>query len=54
VRALAARAETRPLAEWLSSCLRRDPRRRASATQLRAGLHRLAPSLSLLSWPLPR
>lgn len=54
VSALAARAETRPLADWLSSCLRRDPRRRASATQLRAGLQRLAPALAALPWPLAR
>jgi serine/threonine protein kinase len=53
VQALLARAETRSLAEWLASCLRRDPRKRATATQLRAALKQLAPHVSGAPWPLP-
>jgi eukaryotic-like serine/threonine-protein kinase len=52
VGSLADHAETRPLSAWLTSCLRRDPRQRASAAQLRARLSQLAPALSVLPWPL--
>ena len=52
VEALLSRAETRAFGEWLGSCLRQDPRKRASVPQLRSALKQLALSVSGLSWPL--
>ncbi|HEY0709379.1 MAG TPA: protein kinase, partial [Polyangia bacterium] len=42
-----------PLAQVLSAGLTRDPRRRASITQLREALKGMAPHLKKQGWPLP-
>lgn len=52
VQALSVRAETRSFGSWLVNCLRQDPRKRASASELRTALRPLVLSLSGLSWPL--
>ncbi|MEI7893105.1 MAG: serine/threonine-protein kinase [Myxococcales bacterium] len=52
VRDLAMRDEFAPLAELLFSTLRRDPRNRRSATEVRADLAKLAPALSRCRWPI--
>ena len=52
VEGLLARSETRAFGEWLRSCLRQDPRKRATVPQLRAALKQLALSVARLSWPV--
>jgi hypothetical protein len=47
-----ARGATNVYAQWLVSCLRQDPRQRASVSELRKLLPQVALSLSGLSWPL--
>jgi hypothetical protein len=49
---LAVLANYRPLVELLQHCLRRDPRQRWTATQLRAGLRAVASVMKDFSWPL--
>ncbi|MEJ7603764.1 MAG: protein kinase [Kofleriaceae bacterium] len=45
-------ARLRPLAELLRAAIARDPRRRLTITQLRAGFAAVAPDLRNLAWPL--
>lgn len=45
-------AETAPLAELLSSMLRRDPRHRPPVSDVRDALRSMATSLSAATWPL--
>jgi serine/threonine protein kinase len=40
------------VAKMIAACLRRDPRNRPSAAQLRPALARLLPQLSRIGWPL--
>ncbi len=47
-------ANFRPLVELLGHCLRRDPRQRWTATQLRAGLRAVAGVMKDFPWPLVR
>jgi len=41
------------LGKFIASCLRRDPRQRPTATQVRAGLVPLARKYNQVQWPLP-
>jgi serine/threonine protein kinase len=52
LKALAKRSETAPLAEMLFATLRRDPRDRPTAADVRKGLARLTPALARVPWPL--
>jgi hypothetical protein len=54
LKALAKRVEIAPLTELLFATLRRDPRDRPTAADVRKGLTRLTPALSRLPWPLGR
>lgn len=45
-------ANFRPLVELLNHCLRRDPRQRWTATQLRAGLRAVSSVMKDFAWPL--
>jgi serine/threonine protein kinase len=52
VKALLARPETAALGELLSLALRREPRQRATAKQLRERLRALRPKLGMSKWPI--
>lgn len=52
VAAMAEDEELAPLAQWLTECLRQDPRSRRSVTDLRTSLSDLAPKLESTAWPL--
>lgn len=52
LRRLAKHPGTGPLAEILSACLRRDPRQRPSAEQVRDELRRASRVVELPSWPV--
>ncbi|HEY6558994.1 MAG TPA: serine/threonine-protein kinase [Polyangiaceae bacterium] len=54
LRTFAERPECAPLAEVLAPCLRKDPRARPSAVQVRERLAALRAQYSELSWPLGR
>jgi serine/threonine protein kinase len=49
---LARAPQLAPLAQLLGAALAREPRRRPSATRLRAGFAAIAPDLHALAWPL--
>jgi serine/threonine protein kinase len=49
---LASGAETAALAELLASALRKDPAKRATASELRERLRALRPWLAMSKWPL--
>jgi len=53
VKSLLGRPETAPLGELLHSALRREPRQRATAKQLRERLRALRPKLGTAKWPIP-
>ena len=53
VKALLARPDTKALGELLYAALRREPRQRATAVQLRAQLRALKPRLATAKWPIP-
>jgi serine/threonine protein kinase len=53
VQALAHKKDTAPFAEWLSMCLRQDPRQRATVGTLRNGLKQLRKALANVPWPIP-
>jgi hypothetical protein len=52
IKALLGRPETAALGELLHSALRREPRHRATATQLRERLRALRPKLGAAKWPI--
>jgi len=52
VASLAAEKDTAPFAEWLSRCLRQDPRERATVRELRQGIKSLRESLKDCEWPM--
>jgi serine/threonine protein kinase len=52
LRALSGRRAMRPVVEFLASALRREPKRRLTASALRRDLSRLAPLLAGSPWPL--
>jgi serine/threonine protein kinase len=52
IKALGARQELAGLSELLFATLRHDPRKRPTVASLRDELHRLAPRLSHLPWPV--
>jgi hypothetical protein len=54
VKALIGRPDTAALGELLHSALRREPRQRATATQLRERLRALGPRLGNAKWPLAK
>lgn len=51
--ALAEESDTAPFAEWLTLCLRQDPRQRATVPALRSALKGLRKSLADCEWPMP-
>jgi serine/threonine protein kinase len=53
VAALADESDTAPFAEWLSMCLRQDPRQRATVRELRSALKGLRERLKDCEWPMP-
>lgn len=53
IKAMAQQPALAPVANWLSSCLKRSPKERPSVDELRVSLAALAPTLKGLSWPLP-
>jgi len=53
VAALAGEKDTAPFAEWLSRCLRQDPRKRATVRELRHGIRGLRETLKGCEWPMP-
>jgi hypothetical protein len=53
IKALLARPETAALGELLVSALRREPRQRATAKQLRERLRALRPKMATSKWPIP-
>jgi serine/threonine protein kinase len=52
LRALAKRPDLAPLTELLFSTLRREPRDRPTAADVRKELQRLTPALARMSWPM--
>jgi hypothetical protein len=52
LRALANRSGLAPLAELLSTTLRRDALQRPNASDVRKGLARLTPALARMGWPI--
>ncbi len=52
VASLAAEKDTAPFAEWLTRCLRQDPRERATVRELRQGIKSLRESLKGCEWPM--
>jgi hypothetical protein len=52
LRALSQRPAMAGLVEFLASALRRDPKKRLTASALRRDLSRLAPSFAGSPWPL--
>jgi serine/threonine protein kinase len=52
IRKLAERPGTAGLARFLSSCLRRRPEDRATATELRIELRKIAGGLAAVEWPV--
>lgn len=53
VAALKSEPQLAPFAEWLSHCLRQDPRQRASVSELRQTLKNVRRSMDGQVWPLP-
>jgi hypothetical protein len=53
IKSLLGRPETAPLGELLYSALRREPRQRATAVQLRERLRVIGPRLGASKWPIP-
>jgi serine/threonine protein kinase len=53
VKSLIGRPETAALGELLHSALRRDPKNRATAAQLRERLKTIGPRLASAKWPIP-
>ena len=52
IRKLAERPGTIGLARFLSRCLRRRPEDRATATELRIELRKIAGGLAAIEWPV--
>ncbi len=52
IRELHAHPTLAPVGAWLSSCLRRSPKARATAEELREGLRAIAPRVVGSGWPL--